>query len=130
MDVSLFFANKAAAVKDTKFAVSERFKGQDGKAIEWSLHPVTCQKEKEIKKRCTKGNTFDQISYTEQLTAETVAEPNIADAALQDSYHVMGKTALLEAMLTSGEFNKLMLKALDVNGLGQPLAEMVKEAKN
>jgi hypothetical protein len=130
MDVSLFMADKAGAVEKVEFVVTDRFKDGDGNAIPWVLFPVSCTKEKEIKRQCTKNGHFDNFSYTEQLTAETVLEPNLADASLQDSYKCMGKTDLLAAMLTSGEFNKLTLKALEVNGLNQPLQSIVDEAKN
>lgn len=130
LDVSLFLASKAAPVKETTYVVSDRFVDLDGKPIAWVLKPVSSVKEKEIKTNCIKGNRFDQVSYIEQLTAETVADPNLADATLQDSYKAYGKTALLESMLTSGELNKLEVKALEVNGLDTPITQLVEEAKN
>lgn len=130
LDVSLFLASKAAPVKETTYVVSDRFVDQDGKPVAWVLKPVRSAKEREIKKNCIKGNKFDEISYIEQITAETVVDPNLADATLQDSYKAYGKTALLETMLTSGELNKLELKALEVNGLNTPINQLVEEAKN
>lgn len=131
MDVSLFMAEKAVKIEKTEFVVSDRFVDANGKAIPWVLYPVSPAKEKDIKKRSIrKDGTFDNVGYTESIAAETVLEPNLADASLQDSYHTLDKVSLLEAMLTSGEMNKLQLKALSVNGLDKPLTETVEEVKN
>ena len=78
LDVSLFLATKAAPVKETTYVVSDRFVDQDGKPVAWVLKPVRSAKEREIKKNCIKGNKFDEISYIEQITAETVVDPNPA----------------------------------------------------
>nr|DAL67695.1 MAG TPA: tail assembly chaperone protein [Caudoviricetes sp.] len=130
LDVSMFLASKAAPVKETTYVVSDRFVDADGKPIPWVLRPVSSAKDKELKQACTNNGHFDNGKYAEMLTAESVVDPNLADATLQDSYHVYGKTELLEQMLYAGEMNKLQLKALAINGMATPLDDLVGEAKN
>lgn len=130
MDVSMFFAENVAKPATTKYVVSERFKDKEGKPIEWELKPVPSAKEAKIKRDCFRKKEFDNIKYTQELVAASVVEPNLSDAKLQDSYHVFNETELLEAMLTSGEFNLLTLKVLEINGLQKPLDDLIQEAKN
>jgi hypothetical protein len=64
------------------------------------------------------------------MTAASVAYPNLNDAELQNSYGVMGAEALLEAMLTAGEYITLSGKVAEINGFNESVEELVEEAKN
>ena len=130
MDIELFMAGKADSVETVDFVVSERFKDKDGKPVTWKLKAVGCKKEKEIKRGSIHKGVFDNIGYTENIAAESVLFPELGNAKLQDSYHVYGKIDLLEAMLTSGEMNRLILKSLEINGLDKDINELIKDAKN
>lgn len=130
MDVSAFLAENAKKIDKTEFIVSERFKDKHGKPVPWVLAPVSCSVDNAIKKRCTHGREFDNLSYSVELTVASVLEPNLANAELQDSYHVYGKRQLLETMLTAGEFNAMTLKALEINGMAKPMQELIDDAKN
>ena len=64
-----------------------------------------------------------------RLCAECTVFPNLNDAALQESYRVMGAPALIGAMLTPAEFEAYCERVMEVNGFKTD-AEMVDEAKN
>lgn len=130
MDVSMFFAENAAKIEHIKYVVSDRFKDENGNPAEWELAPVSCAVDAKIKQKCLVKGKFDNAKYTEEMVAASVIEPNLNDARLQDSYHAFNPAQLLERMLTSGEMNRLTLKVLEVNGLSEPMNDLIEQAKN
>ena len=130
MDFEMFMAGKAAVAQEVEYVASERFKDADGKPIAWKLKPLDCVREKALKKQCIKDGRLDTLKYQSLFTAESVTYPDLGNAALQDSYHVMGKEALLEAMLLAGELNLLTLKVQSVNGYDKTINDLVNAAKN
>ncbi len=130
MDMEMFMAGQGAAIEDTEFNVSDRYKDKEGKTVLWKLRPISGDAERGIKAACFKDNKFDNIKYSEMIAAETVVYPNLGNGKLQDSYRVMGKTSLLNKMLLAGEKNRLILKALEINGLNISTEELAKDVKN
>lgn len=140
-NLSFFLAGNALKEDITKFVVSDRFVDGKGKAVEWELAPVTSKKANEIKKGCTKRvpspmnknivvpeTDFDL--YLCKLVIECVKYPDLNNAELQDSYHVVGAIDLVQTMLKDGEYQDLLKKIQEINGFDVGLKEKIEEAKN
>lgn len=119
--------------ESVKFLVSERFRDEDGKTIEWELRAISGAEDRALRQKYTipakhkQPQSFDGSGYTTALCASSVVYPNLNDAKLQDCYGVMGAEDLLEKMLLSGEMLRLMAKVQEINGFDIDLKE---EAKN
>ena len=57
-------------------------------------------------------------------------EPNFKDADWQAAIGVMGAEALLDKVLTAGQFSDLLMGVLRVNGFDDDINDLVGEAKN
>lgn len=136
-----FFFENADQEEEVSVVVSKRFKGKDGKPMEWKLRTLTSKEDEEIRKSCVrrvpvegkkgqyeKETDFD--IYLGKMTAACVVYPNLNDVALQDSYKVRGADVLLKAMLKSGEYSMLLKKVQEINGYDVDFDSEVEEAKN
>ncbi|SMG38251.1 phage tail assembly chaperone [Paenibacillus aquistagni] len=134
-DLSLFFADAAAAELTDEVVISTRFKDKDGQPVKWKLRAITEEINAEIKKACTKKDKkgrveFDNNEYLTKVAVEGTVFPNLKDAKLQQSYGVLGADSLLKKMLLAGEFSLLAEKVSDLSGFNLSLQEQVEEAKN
>ena len=127
--LAAFMAPKAKPITDVAYVASDRFVDKDGNPIPWILHPIGHDKEMEIRGLAQKGKTFMERIYIDLMVAESVKSPNLGNAALQDSYHVEGKTALLEKMLTGTEYSLLMVKVQEISGMMRGVGQ-IKAIKN
>lgn len=142
MSLSAFLAQNAAKIENVKFVASERFTDENGKPIEWEIRAITSKEDKQLKARCAEVVNYqtkygqnsrketDQAKYQTALAVACTIFPNLNDAGLQDSYGVMGAEALLETMLTPGEYTDYLIKVQKVCGFDVNTAELVEEAKN
>lgn len=135
-----FMAGAAEKIDNKKIVVSHRFKDEKGTPIPWEIKALTSAENDELQRSCMinvpvpgkrgqYSRELDQIKYTNMLLAESVVEPNLHDAELQDSYGVKSADALLGAMLCASEYSAL---AEAVAGMGkfESLPELVDAAKN
>ncbi len=128
--LEMFFADKATSVQEVEYIASERFKDAEGNPIPWKLKALDCQREKTLKEQCFDKGKFNTLKYQTLFTAECVVFPDLGNAALQDSYHVMGKVPLLESMLLAGELNLLNLRVQQLNGYDKTINDLIEQAKN
>ena len=138
--MEMFFKQNAIQKENKKVAISNRFVGEDGKAVEWELKTITAQDDSKLRDVNTtikelpnkKGQFAPQLNtekYMAMLLASCVVYPDLADAELQDSYGVKNKPDLLTAMLLPGEYQELAINVQELNGLN-PIEDKVEEAKN
>lgn len=138
--LSAFFAQNAKKADNRKFVASNRFVGDNGKPLEWELAAITAGENQKLRKGCMKSvpvngkrgqytQEFDTATYQAKLAVKCVVFPDLNDAALQESYGVMGAEQLISAMLMPGEFDELISTILEINGFTD-MGEMVDEAKN
>lgn len=137
--LTAFLAQNAARVDNKMVVVSQRFKGEDGKPIEWELKSITASENQRLRKECTRSvptgkrgqytQDFDMALYQARLATKSVVYPDLNDAALQESYGVLGADQLVSVMLTPGEFDDLFLAIADLNGFNSE-GELIEEAKN
>lgn len=125
--------NVANPFEEVDFIVSDRFKDEDG-VIPWKLRAMSPDSALLASDRVTivsgKQNIFKTDKYFKDIVVETVTYPNLRDKELQDSYGVMEPGELLNKMLNSQEFNKLLEKCLEINGLNKSFDDLKNEAKN
>lgn len=140
-DLTLFFADKAQEEESVFYPATKRFRDADGKPLLWEIHAIPTQADEALRKRYTKQvpvpgkrgqytKDFDVEGYLCEAAVLSTVFPNLKDAALQNSYHVMNECALLRAMLNKpGEYQDYLNKVNEVNGF-QSMDELVEEAKN
>ena len=95
---------------------------------------------KELEKSCEKKRfnpktkqtevETDRSLYVTRLIIACCAEPNFKSAELQAKFGVMGADALLEKLLTPGQYADLLIAVQEVNGFDTTMDELVEEAKN
>lgn len=139
--LSAFLAENALPVENIKFAASRRFLSPDKKPMEWEIKAISSTEDEALRKACTKRvpvpgkkNQFqrelDADAYLGKLAVACTVFPDLNNADLQNSYHVMGGEALLKAMLTPGEYAEYVSKVQEVCGFDTTLQDEVDEAKN
>lgn len=137
---SAFMAQNVARIENKKFVVSDRFKDENGKPIEWEIRALTNEENDEITRRAMinvpvagqRGaytRELDNAKYSSLLLAASVVYPDLNDAELQDSYGVKTPEALINRMLYIQEATKL---AQEITKFSQfdDLGSAVDEAKN
>ena len=104
------------------------------------VRAITEGENKAIRKSCKKTiidpktrqrqEYTDQDLYNNKLVIACCVDPNFKDAEWQKSKGVMGAEALLDKVLTPGQFSDLLLGVLKVNGFDDDINELRDEAKN
>lgn len=141
MSLSAFLSQNAVKVDNIKYAVSDRFKDENGNPELWEIQCITSTEDESLRKSCTKRVSIpgkrnqyqretDYDQYLGKLAVACTVYPNLNDQELQDSYRVMGADVLLKTMLTPGEYGDYMLKIQEFNGFEKTLQDEVDEAKN
>lgn len=122
--------------ENVEIVISERFKDEDGNPVKWELRPLSLGEAQALADECqktdAKGNKqFDVKAYNRKLVAKSVVFPDLKDAELQSQYAVLGEDALLNTMLTYGEYLRLFAKVDEINSAkDDDINTLVKEAKN
>lgn len=138
-DLSVFFAQQAAAETTEPFVVSPRFRDKTGEPVPWTLRSMTEEENEQCRKAATKhvkGKNGMRVpetnadEYMANLVVASVAFPNLRDGELQKSYGVMGAGPLLKKMLQPGEYARLIQKVQEMNGFDRDMDELVDEVKN
>ena len=141
MNLSAFMAKNALPAENVKFAPSPRFLDENQQPIPWEIRPISGAEDEALRKACKKQvpvpgrkgqyqRETDYDLYTGKLAVACTVWPNLNDAALQDSYKVLGAEALLKAMLTNGEYANYVEKVQEVCGFTTTFQDEVDEAKN
>lgn len=141
MDLSAFLAENAQPVENVEYIVSTRFKDEGGKPVPWTVRVISSAEDEQLRKSCRKRvqvpgkknqytSETDYDQYVGKLLVACTVTPNLNDATLQDSYHVMGAEQLLKAMLTAGEYANYAEKVQEICGFDVGLQDEVDEAKN
>lgn len=140
--LSMFMAENVLQEENIKHVASKRIiNPETKKPAEWEIKAIDSQRDEELRKACTKRleipgrkgqftKETDFDKYTGMLAVECTVFPNLNDAALQNSYGVMGADALLKKMLLPGEYAAYLEKIQEINGFNQSFEDKVEEAKN
>jgi len=134
MNLSCFLQQNAIPVSNVNFQASKRFLDDEKNPVMWEIKAINSSADEEIRRSCTKRGAssaeLDYSMYMGKLAARCTIFPNLSDAALQDSYGVLGDDNLLKAMLSPGEYSDYIAKVQRINGFDVDFSEKVKIAKN
>ncbi len=138
-DLKSFFAENAIKADNVKYVASQRFTEKD-KPIEWELQVVSNDDIEKMRKSCTRSKfnpktkeyntSFDSAQFNNAMVCASVVFPDLNDAALQDSYGVIGAEELIRKMLTPGEYTDLIAAVSETCGFQSDMADKIKTAKN
>ncbi|BCI60641.1 phage tail assembly chaperone [Solibaculum mannosilyticum] len=141
-NLSAFLAQNALPVENVKYVASKRFVDpQTGDPMQWELRALTSQEDEILRRACTKNvplpgkkgqytPQMDTNLYVAKMAAACTVYPDLNDASLQDSYHVMGAEALLKTMLLAGEYADYIQQVQAICGFDASFEDKVDEAKN
>lgn len=111
MEQSIFLKEKALPMGEKEIMISSRFQ-KDGRELLWRIRAMSQKENMEIQN----SRIWKEKEYLAEAVAACVVFPDLKDAALQDSYGVLGAGRLLEKMLTAGEFSVLREAVEEING--------------
>jgi len=138
--LTAFLAQNAQKIENKKIAVSPRFTDENGKPAEWEITCITAAENQKLRRESMRNTPvsgkrgqftqdFDASAYQAKLAVKCTVFPDLNDAALQESYGVMGAEALISAMLSPGEFDRYILAITDLCGF-ESENDLADEAKN
>ena len=141
MDLKSFLKQNAIQNEIVKYVVSDRFLDDKKNPIEWQIRAITSKEDEEIRRTATRKvatsgkrgqfiQEMDANKYVGLLATACTVEPNLNDAALQDSYGVMSADDLLKTMLLPGEYADYLVKVQEVCGFDKSEQNLIDEAKN
>ena len=128
--------------ENTTFPATKSLVDEDGKALLWTIKPLTTKENDDIRDDCMmdipvtgKPNMFrpklNTSKYIARMICACVVEPNLYDVELQNSYGVMTPEELLKEMVDDpGEYQALASFIQEFNGFTTTLEDKVDEAKN
>lgn len=121
-------------IEEEEVVVSQRFKEEDGTFAKWVIRPISSAENDMLQKKHLKRNkkgeeTFDRVSYVNEMIASAVVHPNLKNADLQKAWGVLGDTQLLGKMLLAGEFAYLSQKVQEISGIST-IEDDIEEVKN
>lgn len=90
----------------------------------------SCQTVEYNKKTHQKELQTDTNAYLTKLVVACTVDPNFKDADLQEYYGVVGAEALVEKILTPGQYAALLQAVNDINSFDNDMEELIDEAKN
>lgn len=145
-NVSRFLKENRAEQKNLFHPVTKDFIGEDGMPLLWEIRHIGSDENERIREECTtevpeqigkykNQKAFrpkvDQAQYVRKLICRSVVEPNLYDAALQDSYGVKTPEELITELIRSpGEYAEFAAFIQEINGFNELVAEKVDFVKN
>lgn len=104
------------------------------------IRSITQAENAQIRKSCTvtdfnrkthqKETVTDSQLYITRLLVACTVDPCFKDAEFQSAYGVMGAEALVEKLLTPGQYAELVSAVEEINSFDNDMQELVDEAKN
>ena len=106
-----FYRENRKDREEREVLLTERL-AKDGGQMLFCIRPMSQKENEEIWRRCGE----DEKRYEGAVLAESVVFPDLKDAALQNSYGVVGAERLLAKLLLAGEYDRLRLAVEEING--------------
>lgn len=141
-DFTRFMKENKKVKENTTFAATKSLVDEKGNPLKWTIKPITTAENEKMRDDCMievpvtgKPNVFRSklltSKYIAKMIAASVAEPNLFDAKLQDSYGVKTPEDLVVAMVDDpGEYQDFANFIQKFNGFDTSLEDKVEEAKN
>lgn len=141
-NLSRFLKKNKKQRENTTFAATKSLLDENGNALEWKIKPLTTKQNESIREDSTievpikgKAHMFRQklntSKYGTKLIVNSVLEPDLHNAELQDSYGVKTPDDLIQEMIDDpGEFAEFQKFIQEFNGFTEKESDEVEEAKN
>lgn len=119
--------------ENRRFVLSDAFVDDDGQPLEWEMRQVSADEGVEIAKQ-TEGLTNTEVMA--YYIAQSLVVPNLKDAELvkamaeEHNGKIMKPHEILRALVTDGEFSKLIRIWNEHNQATVKFGDLVDEAKN
>lgn len=138
--LSAFMCPNVEKIENARFAASPRFKGEDGKPMEWEICCISADEYARIRSSCIKQvqvpgkknqmtAQLDTYAFQAKVAARCTVFPDLNNTELQNSWGVLTPHELLGRMLIGGEFDDYVTEVFRINGFKSE-SELVDEAKN
>ena len=132
-----FMKQNVKAHENKRIVLSDRFVGEDGEPIAFEFRTLTSKdvdaaREAAVKRTGKRGTEtdVDTTKLIHTLIEKAMVCPDLQDTELQNSYGVMGASALISEMFDAKEYAKLNSIVTDLAGFDVDDEELIKEAKN
>lgn len=141
-DFSRFMKKNKIARENTVFPATKSLVDEKGNALQWTIKPLSTKENDNIRDACMidvpvkgKANMYrpklDTSKYIAKMLCACIAEPNLYDKELQDSYGVMTPEDLLKEMIDDpGEYQDFAAFVQEYNGFNTTFEDKIEEAKN
>ncbi len=141
-DFSRFMKKNKITRENTVFPATKSLVDEKGNALQWTIKPLSTKENDNIRDACMidvpvkgKPNMYrpklDTSKYIAKMLCACVAEPNLYDKELQDSYGVMTPEDLLKEMIDDpGEYQDFAAFVQEYNGFNTTFEDKIEEAKN
>lgn len=111
MGQECFYRENRKDRQEREVILSDRL-AKDGGQMLWRIRPMSQRDNEDIWRRCGE----DEKRYEGAVLAESVVFPDLKNAALQNSYGVVGAERLLARLLLAGEYDRLRMAVEEING--------------
>lgn len=111
MGQECFYRENRKDRQEWEVILSDRL-AKDGGQMLWRIRPMSQRENEDIWRRCGE----DEKRYEGAVLAESVVFPDLKNAALQNSYGVVGAERLLARLLLAGEYDRLRMAVEEING--------------
>lgn len=141
-DFSRFMKKNKITRENTVFPATKSLVDEKGNALQWTIKPLSTKENDNIRDACMidvpvkgKPNMYrpklDTSKYIAKMLCACIAEPNLYDKELQDSYGVMTPEDLLKEMIDDpGEYQDFAAFVQEYNGFNTTFEDKIEEAKN
>lgn len=137
MDLKAFLNTGNKTTETFEYVPTQKFKDEKGNVIPWKFKKLSIDEYEAIRDECTSVNfadggksKFNNYLFNKKIICNSVIEPNLNNAELQDSYGVKKAEDLVTKMFDNvGEYLNLIDYLLNMNGF-KSASEYSEEAKN
>lgn len=139
-NLSAFMCPNVEQIANARFTASPRFRGEDGKPMEWEICCISADEYARLRSSCIKQvqlpgkknqvtQQLDTYAFQAKVCARCTVFPDLTNAELQNSWGTAKPEELLGKMLIGGEFDDYVAEVFRVNGFKSE-NELVDDAKN
>lgn len=139
-NLSAFMCPNVEQIANARFAASPRFKGKDGKPMEWEIRCISADEYARIRSGCIKQvpvpgkkgqytQQMDTFAFQAKICARCTVFPDLTNTELQNSWGAAKPEELLAKMLVGGELEDYATEVFQINGF-KTEDELVDDAKN
>ncbi len=141
-NLSAFLKKNKKYKENVEYKATASLCDENGEPLSWKIKAISTDEYERIREKCTTEvqvtgkpgiyrQKFDSSRFIALLMCASVAEPDLYNKELQDSYGVMNPEDLIKQMIDNpGEYNEFAEFIQKFNGFDETLQDKVNEAKN